>query len=259
MSYTQGSCYKTSVRESFVLKNLFMIFTKDKLVKKSINNFLDNKFVEYFLMILIFMNLIAFILQTDVNINAKFSAFFNYFEIFSVAIFTIEYFLRLIILKKISDIFSFYMLVDLAAILPFYLSFVTVNTTFLRAIRLLRLFRVAKITRYSNAFENIKQAFVKRKNELIVTMFIFGAAVIISSISIYFAENQTGNSAFSSVISSFWWSIVTFTTVGYGDTYPVTTCGKFIGCLTAIFGVGLHGILIGVISSALMDIIKNNK
>lgn len=228
-------------------------------MKKTINNFLENKFVEYFLMILIFLNLIAFILQTDVSINTKFSTYFNYFEIFSVAVFTIEYFLRLISLNKFRDIFSFYMLVDLVAILPFYLSFITVNTTFLRAIRLFRLFRIAKITRYSNAFENIKQAFVKRKNELIVTMFIFGTAVIISSISIYFAENQTGNSAFSSVISSFWWSIVTFTTVGYGDTYPVTACGKIIGCLTAIFGVGLHGILIGVISSALMDIIKNNK
>ncbi|MBR2526500.1 ion transporter [bacterium] len=227
-------------------------------MKNTIKNFLDNKFVEYSLMFLIFLNLIAFILQTDVNINNKFNYFFNIFEIFSVAVFTVEYFLRLIIINKFKEIFSTYMLIDLAAILPFYLSFITVNTIFLRALRLFRLFRIAKITRYSHAFNNIKQAFIKRKNELVVTLFIFASAVLISSISIYFAENQTGNEAFSSVITSFWWSIVTFTTVGYGDTYPITTAGKIIGCLTAIFGVGLHGILIGVISSALMDVIKNS-
>ena len=227
-------------------------------MKNLIKNFLNNKYVEYSLMFLIFLNLIAFILQTDVNINTKYSVFFNVFEVFSVAIFTVEYLLRLIIIKNFKEIFSAYMFIDFVAIVPFYLSFVTVNTTFLRALRLFRLSRIAKITRYSHAFNNIKLAFIKRKNELIVTLFIFLSAVLISSISIYFAENQTGNKAFSSVITSFWWSIVTFTTVGYGDTYPVTTAGKFIGCITAIFGVGLHGLLIGVISSALMDIIKKN-
>lgn len=207
---------------------------------------------------LIFLNLIAFILQTDININTKFAVFFNIFEIFSVVIFTIEYLLRIIIIKNFKEIFSAYMLIDFVAIAPFYISFMTLNTVFLRALRLFRLLRIAKLTRYSHALDNIKLAFIKRKNELIVTLFIFAAAVLISSISIYFAENQTGNKTFSSVISSFWWAIVTFTTVGYGDAYPVTATGKVIGCVTAIFGVGLHGILIGVISSALMDIIKKN-
>lgn len=227
-------------------------------MKKLIEKFLNNKFVEILLLVLIFLNLIAFILQTDVNINTKYSVFFNVFEVFSVAIFTVEYLLRLIIIKNFKEVFSTYMVIDFLAIAPFYLSFVKFNTTFLRSLRLFRLLRIAKLTRYSNAFDNIKQAFVKRKNELIVTLFIFLSAVLISSISIYFAENQTGNKAFSSVITSFWWAIVTFTTVGYGDAYPVTTAGKFIGCITAVFGVGLHGILIGVISSALMDIIKKN-
>ena len=132
-------------------------------MKNNIENFLNNKFIEYSLMILIFLNLIAFILQTDVNINLKFSEFFNAFEIFSVAIFTVEYLLRLIIIKNFKEIFSTYMLIDFVAIAPFYLSFVTVNTVFLRALRLFRLFRIAKLTRYSHAFDNIKQAFIKRK------------------------------------------------------------------------------------------------
>jgi len=226
-------------------------------MKNLICKFLNNKKVEYFIIGLIFFNLISFILQTDVRINLKFAHFFNIFEIFSVIIFTVEYFLRIISVKQFKDIFKPLLIVDLIAILPFYLSFVTLNTMFLRAIRLFRLFRLVKIARYIDAFENIKQAFIKRKNELIVTFFIFSIAVLISSIAVYFAENQTGNPAFHSVISSFWWAIVTCTTVGYGDAYPVTTLGKAVASITAIFGVGLHGILIGVISSALYEIIKN--
>lgn len=228
-------------------------------MKNFIRNFLNNKKVEYFIIGLIFLNLISFILQTDVRINLKFAQFFNAFELFSVIIFSIEYVLRILSVSKFKEIFAPLLIVDLVAILPFYLSFITFNTIFLRAIRLFRLFRLVKIARYVDAFENIKQAFIKRKNELIVTFFIFTVAILISSIAIYFAENQTNNPAFQSVMSSFWWSIVTCTTVGYGDVYPVTTFGKAIASMTAIFGVGLHGLLIGVISSALFEIIKNKE
>ena len=77
-----------------------------------------------------------------------------------------------------------------------------------------------------------------------------------ASIGIYFVENQTGNATFASIPSSFWWSVVTFTSVGYGDAVPVTTLGKFIGSITAIMGVGLHALLIGVIGAAFIDVTK---
>lgn len=123
-------------------------------------------------------------------------------------------------------------------------------------LRLFRLLRITKLARYTTAFERIKNAFSKRKNELIVTFVIFAAGLTIASISIYFAENQTGNIMFASIPSSFWWSVVTFTSVGYSNAVPATTLGKFIGGITAIMGVGLHALLIGVIGAAFIDVTK---
>ena len=78
------------------------------------------------------------------------------------------------------------------------------------------------------------------------------------TLNIYFAENQTGNPSFASIPSSFWWAVITFTSVGYGDTYPITTLGKFIGAFTAIMGIGLHALLIGVIGAAFINITKKS-
>ena len=150
------------------------------------------------------------------------------------------------------------MIVDFLAVFPYYMSFVTVNTIFLRALRLFRLLRIAKLARYTTALERMKKAFLKHKDEIVVTAMLFLIGLTIASILIYFAENQTGNKAFSSIPSAFWWAVVTFTSVGYGDTYPITTIGKFIGAFTAIMGVGLHALLIGVVGAAFIDATKKN-
>ena len=228
------------------------------MIKAKINTLLNCKPFEISILTLIFLNVFMFIVQTDVNISNRFNTIFARFELVSVVIFTIEYLMRLFVIKNIKEVFKFYMLIDFCAIAPFYLSFLPVNTVFLRFFRLFRLFRILKITRYTNAFHNIKSAFTNRKNELIVIAVTFATAVVIASTMMYFAESGRGQDTFNSIPSAFWWSIVTFTTVGYGDAYPVTTIGKAIASLCAIFGVGLHGLLIGVIGTALMDTIKNN-
>lgn len=228
-------------------------------MKNLAEKILNNKGFEYLILGLILLNLGAFILQSDVNINRRFNSLFVKLEIISVIIFSIEYVIRLISLKRFKDAFRPMILIDLMAILPFYISFLTVNTIILRSLRLIRLVRLAKITRYTSAFENIKEAFVRRKNELEITGLIFISAVVTSSIFIYLAENNQGRECFNSVISSFWWAVVTFTTVGYGDAVPITACGKIIAGITAIFGVGMHGLVIGVISSALIEVIEETK
>lgn len=225
-------------------------------LKNKINLFLHSIFFEKFIIFLILINLIVFVLQTDSFICKFIGKYLNVIEYISMIIFSVEYILRVVALKKIKDIFSIYMIIDLLAILPFYLSFIPINIVFLRLLRLMRLFRIAKITRYVNAISNIKQAFITRKNELIITSAIFLIAVFISSTFIYFAEYKTGSLVFRSIPSSFWWAIVTITTVGYGDAYPITFLGKIIASFTAIFGVGLHGLVIGVISSALIDVVN---
>ncbi len=225
-------------------------------MKDKIQKFLANKYVDNFLIGLILLNFIVFIFQTDISFYNHYKVIINKFELVSIIIFTIEYFLRVISIDKISSLFKPMMIVDFLAVFPYYMSFVTVNTVFLRALRLFRLFRIAKLARYTTALIRIKNAFLKHKDEIIATTILFVIGLTIASIAIYFAENQTGNKAFSSIPSSFWWSVVTFTSVGYGDTYPITTIGKFIGAFTAIMGVGLHALLIGVVGAAFIDATK---
>lgn len=227
-------------------------------MKQQIHKFLANKYVDTFLIGLILLNFIVFIFQTDVNFYNSYKIYIAKFELVSIIIFTIEYVLRIISLEKLKDIFKPMMIVDFLAVFPYYMSFVTVNTVFLRALRLFRLLRIAKLARYTTALERMKKAFLKRKDEIIVTAMLFLIGLTIASILIYFAENQTGNKAFASIPSAFWWAVVTFTSVGYGDTYPVTTIGKFIGAFTAIMGVGLHALLIGVVGAAFIDATKKN-
>lgn len=225
-------------------------------MKQKISEFLENKYVDNFLIGLILLNFIIFIFQTDVSFYNHFKKYINIFEFVSIIIFTVEYLLRVISLKKFKDLFKPMMIVDFIAVFPYYLSFVTINTVFLRVWRILRLFRIAKLVRYTTAFEKIKKSFSKRKDELIVTLIVFIVGLTIASIGIYFAEHNSGNEVFNSIPSSFWWSVVTCTSVGYGDAYPITTAGKFIGALTAIMGVGLHALLIGVVGAAFIDITK---
>lgn len=227
-------------------------------MKQQIRKFLANKYVDNFLIGLILLNFIIFIFQTDINFYNSFKIYIAKFELVSIIIFTIEYILRIISLEKLKDVFKPMMIVDFLAVFPYYMSFVTVNTVFLRTLRLFRLLRIAKLARYTTALERIKKAFLKHKDEIVVTAMLFLISLTIASILIYFAENQTGNKAFLSIPSAFWWAVVTFTSVGYGDTYPVTTIGKFIGAFTAIMGVGLHALLIGVVGAAFVDATKKN-
>lgn len=228
-------------------------------MKKKIKKILNNPTICKFLIFLILANLAIFIADTDANFSHKYSNIIYYFEIISITIFTIEYSLRIISLDKLEDVFKPLMIVDLLAILPFYLSFIKINAIFLRVLRMFRLLRIFKVSRYTDAFKNIKNGFASHKNELVVTGLIFFSGVIISSTLMYYAEGQINPTSFGSIPRSFWWSIITFTSVGYGDVYPITTIGKVIASFTAIIGIGLHGLLIGIIGAAFMEILNKKE
>jgi len=229
------------------------------LVKKRINSILNNQYVDQFLIILILLNIFVFIFETDKTFSSYFSIYIKNFELFSIVIFSIEYSLRILVLNRFRDIFRPLMVVDLLAILPFYLSFTSVNTVVFRVLRLCRLLRIAKLTRYTTALTNIKRAFLKKKDELTITGLMFLFALVIFSILIYYAEHDSGQKTFSSIPSSFWWAIVTFTSVGYGDICPVTTIGKIIASFAAVLGICFNGLFIGLLSSAFMDAIEHKK
>lgn len=227
------------------------------MFKQKINQLLNNQIFEKCILLLIFLNLVVFVLDTMNSFHNAFNTYIKIFEMFSIAVFTIEYILRLLVLENFKDLFKLAMVIDFWAILPYYLSFFIVNTIYLRIFRLLRVLRILKIGRYSEALDNIKNGFKEKKEELIVTLSIFCIGILISSILLYFAENQAQPELFSSIPKCFYFAIITFTSVGYGDISPITTAGKIVCSLTAILGVGIHGLFIGVIGSAFMKILKH--
>lgn len=223
-----------------------------------INKILDNKFVEKGLILLIILNLCVFCLDTTNSFHLLFGKYIPYFEAFSIAIFTIEYILRLISLKNIKEVFKPMMIIDFFAIFPYYLTFCNMNTVFLRIFRLSRLIRILKINRYSDALNNIVNGFKEKKEELIITFSIFCVSILLFSILIYFAEHDAQPDIFSSIPQSLSFGVSIFTTANFGDVHPITTTGKILCGITSILGIAVHGVFIGIISMAFISIFNKD-
>ena len=228
-------------------------------MKYKIKNLINNPVFEKSIFILIMSNLIIFILDTMSGFHNQFSELVRRFEIFSISIFTVEYILRLLTLERPKDIFKPMMLIDFFAVFPYYLTCCNINTIFLRIFRLSRIIRILKIARYTEAVENIKKAFLSKKEELVITFSIFAVSILLSAIFMYFAEYNAQPQVFSSIPKCIYFSIITFTSVGYGDITPITSLGKIVCSITAILGIGIHGLFIGVIGAAIMAAFKENK
>lgn len=200
---------------------------------------------------LILYTLITFSIETLPDLPPKLSRFLKISEVICVAIFTIEYGLRLLVAdKKLSFATSFFGLVDLAAILPFYLS-VGIDLRALRILRLLRLIRILKLARYSIAVRRFHRALLIAKEELILYVFVTAILLYLSAVGIYYFERDAQPEQFASVFHSLWWAVITLTTVGYGDVYPVTAGGRVFTFVILIIGLGIVSIPAGLIASAL--------
>ncbi len=207
--------------------------------------------LEYFFQLVIVLSLADFALETLPNLSAPFRKTLFAFEVFSIIVFTVEYIARIALSRpRKAYIFSFFGIVDLLAIIPFYLS-LGVDLRSLRAFRLLRLFRILKLARYSAAAQRYHRAFIIAKEELI----LFGSTALIllflSAVGIYYCENSVQPEVFSSVFDSLWWALETLTTVGYGDIYPITPLGKVFTFLILTIGLGVIAVPVGIVASAL--------
>lgn len=216
--------------------------------------------VQKILILLILLSSVIVILETENEIFESNKEFFEYSKYFFGIIFTVEYLLRVFTagyLKKyrgiggrISYIFSFWTLVDLIAILPFFIS--GVNETFLlRLFRLIRLFSVIRIGRYSSALKNVLDAISDRKHELLFAIAISSTVLLISSTFMYLLEAEYQPEAFGSIIRSTWWAAAALTTVGYGDVYPITLGGKIFSTIVVFIGLGIVAVPTGLIASSL--------
>jgi len=201
--------------------------------------------------LLIVLSLISFSIETLPNITERTKTLLSSFEVFSVAVFTIEYLLRVIVAtNKRAFLFSFFGIVDLCSILPFYLA-TGLDLRSVRSLRFLRLVRIFKLARYSAAVRRIHRAFNIAKEELALFLFAMGIILFLAGVGIYYFENPAQPEAFCSVFHSLWWAVATLTTVGYGDIYPITVGGKIFTFFILILGLGVVSVPAGMVASAL--------
>ncbi|TYB79321.1 ion transporter [Bizionia myxarmorum] len=216
-----------------------------------INDNLESKIFAFAIQLLILISIVTFTLETEPDLEPTTRKILRVIETFSVIIFTFEYIFRIYVAdSKRKFVFSFFGIIDLFAIVPFYLSF-GIDLRSLRALRLLRLFRVLKLVRYNKALNDFIFAIKSAKEQIILFLFITLILIYFSAVGIYYFEGQAQPEHFRSIFDSLWWAIITLTTVGYGDVYPITVGGKVFTFIILLIGLGIVAIPTGIISSAL--------
>ena len=230
-----------------------------------------DKVINAFIIILIALNVIAVIIETVPSIHNKYEYFFEYFDLISVIIFTIEYILRVwssnydekykhSVFGRLKYMASPAALIDLMAIFPFYIhTIIGLDLRILRIFRLLRFFRLFRLTSYMKATKMVVNVFKNNVNELLLSLLLAIFLIIISSSLVYFAEHTMQPAKFSSIPATIWWSVVTLTTVGYGDMYPITMAGKTFTCLILLAGVAIFALPAGIITAGFLEEMRKRK
>lgn len=226
-----------------------------------------DKVINSFIIILIILNVTAVMLETVPSFHDSRGEqqFFHYFDLFSVIIFTIEYVLRVWssnheekykhpITGRIKYMLSAGALIDLLAILPFYLhAFVAFDLRMLRILRLLRFFRLFRLTAYMKSTRLVINVFKSKFNELLLAFVLTMFLMIIASCLVYFAEHIQNPKQFTSIPATMWWAVVSLTTVGYGDMIPITVWGKLFASIILFAGVAMLALPAGIVTSGFLD------
>lgn len=209
--------------------------------------------MQLFIQVLIVTSIIAFTIETLPTLDARWRVLLRQFEVFAIVVFTVEYLLRLWAAEqRLRFMTSFNGVIDLLVILPFYLQ-LGMDLRSLRVFWLLRVFRIFKLARYGDASRRMAAAFRMVRADLLV--FGVGAVFVLylAAVGIYFFERDAQPESFGSVIHAFWWALVTLTTVGYGDVYPVTLGGRIFTFLTLMIGLGVFAVPTGLITMAMVN------
>lgn len=209
-----------------------------------------------FIQFLILLSIITFSIETLPKLEPQTRSLLNILEVCCVIIFTLEYLARIYVAeKKLKFMLSFFGLIDLFAILPFYLSF-GVDLRSLRVLRMFRLFRLLKLVRYNKAMRHFTRAMLMAREQIILFMAVTLVLIYFAAVGIYYFENEAQPEHFASIFDSLWWSIVTLTTVGYGDVYPITVGGRIFTFFILLIGLGIVAVPTGIISSSLTKAVE---
>ncbi|MDE2134870.1 MAG: ion transporter [Alphaproteobacteria bacterium] len=226
------------------------------------------RFVESFLIILIILNVVGFTLQSVPSIRQPYWFDLDVFEAVSVAIFTVEYGLRLWVSVedpliremgrwrgRLGAALKPLMLIDFFAVAPVYftLFFPALDLRFLRLVRLLRLLKIA---RYSPALSTLGRVVVNERRALFGTLLVLLCATIFAAAAMHAVEGAVQPERFGTIPSSMWWAIATLTTVGYGDAVPITFLGRLVAGCTMVVGLGILALPVGIVATGFMDTIR---
>ena len=228
------------------------------------------RWVQSLLLLLIALNVVMVIVETVEPVRLRYERWFWAFELVSVVVFTVEYALRLWtatlrpgyahpVWGRVRWALSPMALIDLLAILPFYLTMTRVDLRVLRVLRLARVFRVAKMARYATALRTLGRAIKSERENLLSALTILGLVLVVAASLMYYAEREAQPERFPSIPAAMWWAIVTLTTVGYGDVVPVTVAGKIVGGCVAVVGIGSFAIPTAILGAAFLRELEARK
>lgn len=216
------------------------------------------------------LNVIAVVMGSVPSIQLRWGKYLEVFERVSVLLFSLEYIARLwsctadprfagAIRGRLRCALSPMVIIDLLAILPFYVPFITGDLRALRVLRMLRIFRVFKLGRYWSSLMVIRDAIRAKKEELILTLVMMMLLLVVAATLLYYCENEAQPNAFSSIPAAMWWAIATLTTVGYGDIYPITVPGRLLGGVVAIMGILMFALPTGILGAAFVEAVQKKK
>lgn len=222
--------------------------------------------VNYVIYGLIFLSVIAIVLDSVASVYQQWATAFRYFEVLTVLVFSVEYLLRLWccvespkyaapVRGRLRYLFSPLALIDLLSILPFYLPFVTADMRFLRSIRFIRLFRLAKLGRYSTAFRVLGEVVHAKRAELIVSGSIVILLTVIFAIGMFYTEHEAQPEVFPDIPSAMYWAVATLTNMGHPD--PITTMGRCMAAAMFFLELGMLAIPTGVLGAGFVEEFRN--
>ena len=207
---------------------------------------------------LILVSVITFTVETLPGLSPAIKNVLKVAEAVITILFTIEYVLRIVTSSnKWSYIFSFYGLIDLIAILPFYLS-LGFDLRSIRVFRLFRIFRILKLAQYNQAMARLGRAFMLARHEILIFLGATSMLLYVAAVGIYYFEHIQQPENFRSIFDGLWWAVATLTTVGYGDVYPETVGGKLFTFMILICGMGIVAVPAGLIAASLSKVVRED-